>query len=45
MGLKGEAGAQAFSNWKQCVWKASDNRDFGLIKVKLKMLTFIQQMK
>ena len=44
MGLKGEAGAQAFSNWKQCVWKAPDNRDFGLIKVKLKMFTFIQKM-
>ena len=34
-GSKGETGAQAFSNWKQCVWKGADGRDFGLIKVTL----------
>ena len=36
-GSKGEAGAKAFSNWKQCVWRGGDDRDFGLIKVIIKM--------
>jgi len=33
-GAKGEVGAQAPSNWKQCVWRSGDGRDNGLIKVK-----------
>ncbi|KAJ7349560.1 hypothetical protein OS493_038567 [Desmophyllum pertusum] len=33
-GLQGQkGGTQAFSNWKQCVWKKGDGRDHGLIKV------------
>ncbi|KAJ7349561.1 hypothetical protein OS493_038568 [Desmophyllum pertusum] len=34
-GNKGEPGAQALSNWKQCVWHKADGRDNGLIQVKL----------
>ena len=37
-GMKGETGTQAFSNWKQCVWKKGDNRDHGLIQVKVSPL-------
>ena len=34
-GAKGDVGAQAPSNWKQCVWKSENGRDNGLIKVKI----------
>ena len=34
-GAKGEVGAQAPSNWKQCVWRSGDGRDYGLIKVNI----------
>lgn len=33
-GPKGEAGIAA--TWKQCVWRESDDRDYGLIKVSQK---------
>ena len=33
-GLKGETGAQALSNWKQCVSKLYEAKDKGLLKVR-----------
>ena len=34
-GLKGQKGStQVLSNWKQCVWKGADGRDYGLLKVR-----------
>ena len=33
-GLKGENGAQALSNWKQCVSKLYEAKDNGLLKVR-----------
>ena len=34
-GLKGQkGGTQASSNWKQCVWKGPNGRDYGLLKVR-----------
>jgi len=32
-GAKGGVGAQAPSNWKQCVWRREDGQDNGLIQV------------
>ena len=40
-GTKGSVGAQAPSNWKQCVWKSGDSQDNGLIKV---FTTLLYQM-
>lgn len=33
-GAKGEASPQPLSNWKQCVWKYSESKDNGLIRVR-----------
>ena len=36
-GVKGDVGPKGsdadHKNWKQCAWKAEDNRDIGLIRV------------
>ena len=41
-GIKGEAGpvgkvAAEQRNWKQCAWKKQENKDIGLIKVRVLM--------